>query len=41
LGGHSELYLPGLAVSCAVAVILLFSGVWYFRKTERQFADII
>lgn len=41
LGGRSDLHLPGLAVSCIVAVILLFSGVWYFRKTERQFADII
>ena len=41
LGGRSELYLPGLAVSCIVAVMLLVSGVWYFRKTERQFADII
>lgn len=41
LGGRSELYLPGLAVSCIVAVILLLSGIWYFRKTERQFADII
>lgn len=41
LGGRSELYLPGLAVSVGVAVLLLLSGVWYFRKTERQFADII
>ena len=41
LGGRSELYLPGLAVSIGVAVLLLISGVWYFRKTERQFADII
>jgi lipopolysaccharide transport system permease protein len=41
LGGRTEIYLPGLAVSCTIAVILLLSGVWYFRKTERQFADII
>ena len=24
-----------------VAVALLTGGLWYFRKTERQFADII
>jgi lipopolysaccharide transport system permease protein len=41
LAGRTELYLPGLAVSCAVALLLLVSGIWYFRQTERQFADII
>lgn len=41
LGGRTELYLPGLGISAAVACLLLTSGVWYFRKTERQFADII
>lgn len=34
-------YWPGFAVSLAVAVVLLVAGVWYFRKTERVFADII
>lgn len=41
LGGHTELYGPGLVVSCTVATILLGSGLWYFRRTERQFADIV
>lgn len=41
LGGRTELYLPGLASSAIVAAILLVTGLWYFRKTERQFADII
>lgn len=41
LGGRTELYLPGLAVSATVAVLLLWTGVWYFRRTERQFADIV
>jgi lipopolysaccharide transport system permease protein len=41
LGGRTELYLPGLTSSVAIAGILLLTGVWYFRKTERQFADII
>jgi lipopolysaccharide transport system permease protein len=41
LGGATEFYAPGLAISLAVAAILLMSGLWYFRKTERQFADVI
>jgi len=41
LAGNSELYLPGFILSLAVAASLFFSGVWYFRKTERTFADII
>lgn len=32
--------LPTLLTSLAVTVILLFAGLWYFRETERRFADI-
>lgn len=41
LGGRTDIYLPGLGMSVIIAVILLVTGVWYFRRTERQFADII
>jgi lipopolysaccharide transport system permease protein len=41
LGGNAQLYLPGLALSTLLAAILLWSGVAYFRKTERSFADVI
>jgi lipopolysaccharide transport system permease protein len=41
LGGRSEFYLPGFFVSLLMGALLLFGGLWYFRKTERQFADII
>lgn len=41
LGGRADLYLPGLLTSVVIATILLGTGVWYFRRTERQFADII
>jgi lipopolysaccharide transport system permease protein len=41
LGDHCPLYLPGFLVSLAVAATLLLLGVWYFRRTERTFADII
>lgn len=41
LGGQSYLYLPGFLLSILLVIITLASGVWYFRKTERTFADII
>lgn len=31
----------GWAVSVAVTVVALFTGVWYFRRTEKTFADVI
>lgn len=30
-----------LAISCGVVVLMLASGIWYFRRTEREFADNI
>lgn len=41
LGGQTPLYVPGMALSIATAVLLLVTGIWYFRKTERSFADVI
>jgi hypothetical protein len=36
-----KFYAPWLAISFAVAAVLPTSGLWYSRKTERQFADVI
>jgi len=41
LGGRTELFLPGLFLSVLLSLGLLVSGIAYFRKTERQFADLI
>lgn len=41
LGGRSQLYMPGFIVSLGVISLVLASGIWYFRKTERTFADVI
>jgi lipopolysaccharide transport system permease protein len=41
LQGSDHLYWPGFVLSAVVMVLLLCSGVHYFRKTERTFADII
>ena len=39
--GAEPLYWPGLAVSAVVTVFFLWLGVWYFRRMERTFADVI
>jgi len=41
LGGDFTLYWPGFLLSLAGVGLLLFSGIRYFRKTERTFADVI
>jgi lipopolysaccharide transport system permease protein len=39
--GKASLYLPGLLTSLLVTCALLATGIWYFRKMERTFADVI
>jgi lipopolysaccharide transport system permease protein len=39
--GASKLYLPGLFLSIITVIIFLLLGIWYFRRTERTFADVI
>jgi lipopolysaccharide transport system permease protein len=41
LGGMHELYPLGLLLSLTTATIITFGGIWYFRATESEFADII
>lgn len=42
IGGQAMIiYWPGLMVSILIISVILISGVWYFRKTERTFADTI
>jgi lipopolysaccharide transport system permease protein len=41
LGGQSELYLPGLAVSVGVTAFFLWFGIYQFRKMEKSFADLV
>jgi len=41
LGSDAPFDAMGLATSLAVTMLLLFSGVKYFRATEKAFADII
>jgi len=39
--GDSNLYWPGLWVSIVGVILMIISGIWYFRRTERTFADVI
>jgi lipopolysaccharide transport system permease protein len=41
LDGKGGISLPSFSLSLSVTVFLAIIGVWYFRKTERTFADII
>jgi len=41
LRGKVELDWPRFTLSLALVALLFASGIWYFRKTERTFADVI
>lgn len=41
IGGDYQIYWPGFALSLLVVAALLAGGVYYFRKTEKTFADVI
>lgn len=41
LKGQVQIYWPGFILSLGLVILLFASGIWYFRKTERTFADVI
>lgn len=41
LGGEYQLYWPGFFLSLLLVTIILATGIIYFRKTEKTFADVI
>jgi lipopolysaccharide transport system permease protein len=41
LRGQPLIWWPDLVNAILVTVILFFSGIWYFRRMERTFADVI
>jgi lipopolysaccharide transport system permease protein len=41
LRGETPFYWPGILASILVTGLLCGSGIWYFRRVERTFADII
>ncbi len=41
LGGNTQLYWPGFLLSLVLVITILLTGIVYFRKTEKTFADVI
>jgi len=41
LRGETPLQVSALVSSVSVTAVLCLSGIWYFRKMERTFADVI
>jgi lipopolysaccharide transport system permease protein len=41
LGSSYSVYWPALMISIVGSATLVISGLWYFRRTERSFADVI
>lgn len=41
IGDATRLYWPGFILSLSLVILLCVSGIWYFRKVERTFADVI
>ena len=41
LGDDLQIYWPGFALSIVLVLLILVSGVMFFRKTEKTFADVI
>ncbi len=41
LGVYAELPIQSMVFSALIAVIILVGGLFYFRRMERQFADLI
>lgn len=41
LGGDTQLYWPGFLLSLFLVLVILVTGIVYFRKTEKTFADVI
>lgn len=39
--GGSDFLWKEFAISMVISIVLLVTGTWYFRRTERSFADII
>lgn len=41
LGPQTKIHISSLVISLGVVTVLTLTGVWYFRRTERTFADVI
>lgn len=40
-GGATPIHMTGFLISIVISVSFLFVGIWYFRRMEKSFADVI
>lgn len=40
-GISGTIYIPGFLLSLGIVFVTFVTGIWYFRKTEKTFADVI
>jgi len=40
-GGAFDIYMPGFILSIVLSLVSVVFGVWYFRRRENYFADVI
>lgn len=41
IGGETPLHLQSFLTSIIISIFFLIIGIWYFRKMEKSFADVI
>ena len=41
LGKNTEYYIPGFTLSICIVILIFTGGLWFFRITEKTFADVI
>ncbi|MBW4658834.1 MAG: ABC transporter permease [Drouetiella hepatica Uher 2000/2452] len=41
IGKDAAIYWPGFTLSVGLVFVVLITGIWYFRRMERTFADVI
>jgi len=41
LGREISFFIPGFTLSICLVILIFAGGLWFFRKTEKTFADII
>ena len=41
LGSNSQIYWPGFLLSLGLVATIFITGVMFFRRTEKAFADVI
>lgn len=41
VGSEARIYWPSFMISCLLIALIMVTGIMYFRKTEKTFADVI